>query len=264
MNVIVPIKQVPETEMRVKLAADGRSLDLTGVKMVVNPFDEIAIEEALQLKEKAGEGSVTVITVGDPDSTQALRTGLAMGADAAVRIKLEEAAGCDSFALASLLAAAIKGRPYELIICGKQAIGTDNSQVPQMLAVLLGLPVVTTVGKLEIAGGALTAHRQIEGKTEVIEAALPAVVSAEKGLNEPRYPSLKGIMAAKRAQIEEIPPADLDVDPGMLAEEGAAMELTGIEMPPPRGEGVIVEAGDDPAGAAAKLVDWLKNQAKVI
>ena len=264
MDVIVPIKHVPETEIRVKIAADGRSLDLTGVKMEVNPFDEIAIEEALQLKEKAGQGSVTVITVGDPESTQALRTGLAMGADTAVRIKLEEVAGCDSFALASLLAASIKDRPYDLIICGKQAIGTDNSQVPQMLAVLLDLPVVTTVGKLEITGGGLTAHRQIEGMTEVVEAALPCVISAEKGLNEPRYPSLKGIMAAKRAPIEEISPADLNIDHGILGEEGAAMELAGIEMPPLRGEGIIVEAGDDPAGAAAKLVDWLKNQAKVI
>ena len=264
MNVIVPIKQVPETEIRVKLAADKKSLDLSGVKMVVNPFDEYAIEEALQLKERAGEGSVTVITLGDQDSVQALRTGLAMGADNAVRIKLEETPGCDSFAIASLLASAIKDRPYDLIICGKQAVGTDNNQAPQMLAALLGLPVVTTVTKLEIGGSGFTAHRQVEGMTEVLMHNLPAVISAEKGLNEPRYPSLKGIMTAKRATIEEISPSELDVDASNLGVEGAAMELESIEMPPPRGEGIIVDAGDDPEGAAAKLADWLKNHAKVI
>ena len=264
MNVIVPIKQVPETEIRVKPTADKKALDLSGVKMVVNPFDEYAIEEALQLKERAGEGSVTVITVGDQDSVQALRTGLAMGADNAVRIRLEEKPGCDSFAIASLLATAIKNRPYDLIICGKQAVGTDNNQAPQMLATLLGLPVVTMVTKLEIGNSGFMAHRQIEGMTEVQKYKLPAVISAEKGLNEPRYPSLKGIMAAKRATIEEISLSELEVNASILGVDGAALELESVEMPPPRGEGIIIEAGDDPEGAATQLADWLKNHAKVI
>jgi electron transfer flavoprotein beta subunit len=264
MNIVVPIKQVPETEIRVKIARDGRSLDLSNVKMVLNPFDEFAVEEALKLKESAGQGSVVVVTVGEPGSTQALRTALAMGADKAVRIKLEETPGCDSFALASLLAAAIKKIPYDLILCGKQAVGTDNAQVPQMLAAVLGLPVATTVGKLEVSGGELKAQRQIEGMAEVVSAKLPAVLSAEKGLNEPRYPSLKGIMAAKRAPIEEISPAALGVDASILGSRGAAFELVGIEIPPSRTKGEIIDAGDDPAGAAAKLVEWLKSHAKVI
>lgn len=264
MNIVLPIKQVPETEIRVKIASDGRSLDLSGVKMVVNPFDEYAIEEALKIKESKGEGSVTAVTVGDPDSTQALRTALAMGADKAVRIKLEEFPGCDSYASAALLAAYIKGVECDLVFCGKQAVGTDNSQIPQMLAVLLDLPAVTTVRKLELSDGSLTAHRQIEGMAEVVTVKLPAVLSAEKGLNEPRYPSLKGIMAAKRAPIEEISPSDLGVDTAILGDAGAACELAGIEMPAERAKGEIVEAGDDPAAAAAKLVDWLKNHARVI
>lgn len=264
MNIVVPIKYVPETEIRVKLAPDGRGLDLSGVKMVINPFDEFAIEEALQLKEKRGAGSVTVITLGDSEATQGLRTALAMGADAAVRIKEEEVPGCDSLAVAALLASAIKGMPHDLVLCGKQAVGADRNEVPQMLAALLGLPVVGTVGKLEFGDGVFTAHRQIEGMTEVITAALPAVISAEKGLNEPRYPSLKGIMKAKRAEIREISPAELDVDPSILGAGGGALELVGIELPPPRGKGTVVEAGDNPAAAAAQLVDWLKNHAKVI
>jgi electron transfer flavoprotein beta subunit len=264
MDIIVPIKQVPETEIRVKIASDGRSLDLSGVKMVVNPFDEYAIEEALQIKEKLAAGSVTVVTVCGADSTQALRTALAMGADKAVRIKEEEAPGCDSFAVASLLAAAVKGRPCDLVICGKHAVGGDNSQVPSMLAAMLGWPLVTDVGKLELGDGSLTAQRQIEGMAEIVKCTLPAVVSAEKGLNEPRYPSLKGIMAAKRAQIEEVPLEGLGVDAAILGEAGAAFELTGIEMPPARGKGVIIESGDDPAAAAKQLADWLKNHAKVI
>ena len=264
MRIIVPIKQVPETEIRVRLKPDGRSLDLSGVKMVVNPFDEFAIEEALRIKEASGEGSVTAITAGDADSTQALRTALAMGADKAVRIQLENTPGCDSLALATLLAAAIKGMEFDLVICGKQAVGTDNAQVPQMLSVLLGLPVVTTVHKLEFDDGMVTAHRQIEGMTEVNKLRPPAVISAEKGLNEPRYPSLKGIMAAKRAPIEEIAQSDLGVDASILGEEGAALELVEMEMPPARIKGEVIEAGDDPASAAAKLVGWLKDVAKVI
>lgn len=264
MNIIVPVKQVPETEIRPKLSADGKSLDLSSVKMIVNPFDEFAIEAALQLRESMGEGKVTIITVGDLDSVQALRTGLAMGADEAIRIKLEDAPGSDARATAYLLAAAIQDRPHDLILCGKHAVGTDNNQIPQMLAVMLDLPVVSTVSKLEIGNGEFNVQRQIEGKAEVVGGKLPAVISVDKGVNEPRYPSLKGIMAAKRATIEEIPVADLNVDAGILGEEGSPLELLSIELPAAKGAGTIIEIGEDPDGAAEKFVDWLKNQAKVI
>lgn len=264
MNVIVPIKQVPETEIKPRIAGDGKSLDLSSVKMVVNPFDEFAIEEALQQRDSSGEGEVTVVTAGDADSVAALRTGLAMGANNAARIKLEDAPGSDTRAIAALLASYIKGKEFDLIFCGKHGVGGDNSHVPQMLAVLLEIPVVTAVTTFELTDGKAKCQRQIEGKTEVVEVALPAVISVDKGLNEPRYPKLKGIMAAKKATIEEVAPSDLDVDESILGESGSAFELTSIELPPSRGEGVLVEIGDDPEAAAEKLVQWLKNDAKVI
>lgn len=264
MNIIVPVKLVPETTIKPKIAGDGKSLDLANVKMVINPFDEFAVEEALTLRDAAGAGEVTVVTVGSADDVPALRHALAMGANNAARIVIDDAPGSDTRAVASLLAAFVKNKEFDLVLCGKHAVGGDEAQVPQMLATELGLPVATTITKLDIADGKATAERQIEGKTEVVQFNLPAVISVDKGLNEPRYPKLKGIMAAKKAAIEETTPAELGVDPEILGEAGAMLELTGIELPPPRGEGVLVEIGDDPDGAARKLVDWLKNDAKVI
>lgn len=264
MNIIVPIKHVPETTMRARIAGDGKSLDLAQVKMVVNPFDEFAIEAALVLREKAGSGDVTLVTLGEEDAAQSLRTGIAMGATRAARIKLEEARGCDARATAALLAAWIKGQPCDLILCGKHAVGSDNNAVPQMLAVLLGLPFVTTVTRMEIEGNTATVQRQIEGKTEVVTIPLPAVISVDKGLNEPRYPTLKGIMASKKAAIEDVPVAGLGVDSALLGEAGAALELISIELPPAKSEGTIIQVGDDPDGAARQFVEWLKNEAKVI
>ena len=264
MNIIVPVKQVPETDMKPRIAGDSKSLELANVKMIMNPFDEFAVEEALTLRDSSGDGEVTVITFGDDESVQALRTGLAMGANNAVRIKDDGAEGSDSRAVASLLAEAVKERSYDLIICGKLAVGGDNNQVPQMLATRLGIPMLPTVDKLEIADGKAKGYRQIEGKTEVYEVSLPAVISVDKGLNEPRYPKLKGIMAAKRAKIEEIAAGDLSVDSAILGEDGSQFELLSIELPPERGEGKIIEVGDEPDAAVDQLIDWLKNEAKVI
>lgn len=264
MNIIVPVKLVPETTIKPKIAGDGKSVELANVKMVINPFDEFAVEEALTLCESAGAGEVTVVTVGTADDVAALRHALAMGANNAARVVIDGAPGSDSRAVASLLAAYIKGKECDLVLCGKHAVGSDGAQLPQMLATMLELPVTTSITKLDIGDGKAKAERAIEGKTEVVEFGLPAVISVDKGLNEPRYPKLKGIMAAKKATIEEVSPADLGVDAGILGEAGAMLELTGIELPPPRGEGVLIEVGDDPDGAAQKLVDWLKNDAKVI
>lgn len=264
MNIIVPIKHVAETTVRPKIAADGKSVDLAQVKMVVNPFDEFAIEAALVLREKAGSGDVTVVTVGEEDASQSLRTGIAMGATRAARIKSEEARGSDVRAVASLLAAWIKSQQCDLVLCGKHAVGGDNNAVPQMLAVMLGLPFVTSAARMEIDGGVATVHRQIEGKTEVVTVGLPAVISVDKGLNEPRYPTLKGIMASKKAAIEEVSATGLGVDGALLGDAGAALELVRIELPPAKSEGTIIQIGDDPDGAAQQFVDWLKNEAKVI
>lgn len=260
----MPVKQVPETTIKPKVAGDGKSLNLDGVKMVVNPFDEFAIEEAISLVEKEG-GEVTLITFGPDDSTAALRTGLAMGANNAIRVKQEDTEGeSDTRAIAGILAAALKNREFDAVFCGKHGVGGDNTQVPQMLSVLLDIPVITSISSLEIADGKAKASRQIEGKTEIVEASLPAVVSFDKGVNEPRYPKLKGIMKAKKATIEEIEVSSLDVDQAIVGAGGSQLEIESIELPPAKGAGVKVEVGDDPEGAAAKLVDWLKNEAKVL
>jgi electron transfer flavoprotein beta subunit len=264
MKIFVPIKHVAETTIKPKIAGDGISVDLSNVKMVVNPFDEFAIEEAIQQVEK-NDGEVTLITFGDQDAVQSLRTGLAMGANNAIRILQENTEGeSDTRAIAAMLAACMKDKEVDLVICGKHGVGGDNAQVPQMLSVMLGLPVVTSVSSLEISDDSLKATRQIEGKAEVVKVSMPAVVSLDKGVNEPRYPKLKGIMKAKKAKIEEIDPASLDIDQSIIGSEGSQVTIESIELPPSKGAGVKVEVGDDPQAAAEQLVEWLKNEAKVL
>src|SRR6266550_2231780 len=204
MKLAVCIKRVPDSETRVKIAADGKSLDEAGVKFILNPYDEFAVEEALRQREKAGAGEVVVIALGPPAAQETIRTALAMGADRGV---LLQTAGfhVDGLETAKALAAELKNGAFDLILFGKMAIDDYNHQVGPMVAELLDLPCVTTVAHLEIAGGKGTAEREIEGGIEVVEFPLPAVLTTDKGLNEPRYPALKGIMAAKKKPLEVKP-----------------------------------------------------------
>src|SRR5438445_10196417 len=188
----------PATQARIKIG-DGRRIDETGLKFIVSPYDEFALEEAIRVKEKKG-GDVTVIAFGPDRVQQGLRECLARGATKAVHVK-GEVADADSLGIAEVLAAAIKATPHDLIFFGKQGVGTDNSLVGPMVAELLGYPQMNVVTHLEVGEGKVTAHREIEGAEEIIEAATPAVITAQKGLNEPRYASLKGIMAAKKIPI---------------------------------------------------------------
>lgn len=261
MKIAVAIKQVPDTETKVAIGADGRSLDDANVNMVVNPYDEYALEEALRIKEARGEGEVTVISVGPPTAAQALRGCLAMGADKAIHVKTEAGAELDSLSLSRVLAAAIKDLGAELILAGKFAIGTDNQAIGPMLAEFLGLPHVSVITKLTIGEGSLTAEREIEGALEIHEASLPCVVTAQKGLNEPRYASLKGIMAAKRKPIEERSIADLGLDDDAVA---ARVSWSKLELPPAKAAGKILQGEEDPAGTATELVRLLHEEAKVI
>ncbi len=249
MNTIVCMKRVPDSATRVKVDATGKGLSPDGVKYVINPYDEFALEEAIRRKEEAGEGSVTVISVGPAGTTEALRQALAMGADEAVLLRAE--GSIDGLVVARALADEIRGRPVDLILCGKQAIDDDNMQVPQMLAEILGLPCATVVVDLEIEGGRATARREVEGGHEVLEFALPAVVSTQKGLNEPRYPSLKGIMAAKRKPLEE---KDVQLS-------APTLDLVSLEEPPAPSAGRIVGEGPD---AVPELVTALRQEAKVL
>jgi electron transfer flavoprotein beta subunit len=243
---IVCIKRVPDSEARIRIAGDGRSIDPSGVKYVMNPYDEFALEEAIRLREAAGEGSVTVVSVGPEASKETLRTALAMGADEAVLLRCEGSP--DGLAIARVLAAEIGGREHDLVLFGKQAIDDDNMQVPAMVAELLDLPCATVVVKLEVAEGRAVARREVEGGHEVVEFDLPAVVSAQKGLNEPRYPSLKGIMAAKKKPLEV-----KDVELPELK-----VEIVSLEEPPARESGEVVGEGVE---AVPELVGRLRERA---
>jgi len=250
MRIAVCIKRVPDSETRVKIASDGKSLDEAGVKFVLNPYDEFAVEEALQRKEKAGSGEVAVFCVGPAAAQETIRTALAMGAERGVLLQ-GDAIPADGFVTAQALAAELKTGTWDLILFGKMAIDDYNQQVGPMVAELLGLPCVTAVAHLEIEGAKGVAEREIEGGIEVVEFPLPAVLTADKGLNEPRYPALKGIMAAKKKPLE--------VKPVQLGAGG--IEVLALTPPPQRKEGKIV--GEGP-GAVPELVRLLREEAKVL
>ncbi|NIR45071.1 MAG: electron transfer flavoprotein subunit beta/FixA family protein [Gemmatimonadetes bacterium] len=249
MNIIVCVKRVPDSEIRVAIADDGKTLDSQGIKYVLNPYDEFAVEEALKLRETAGEGDVTVMTLGSDDAKETLRTTLAMGADQAVLLKGEPSV--DGLGTAEKLAEAIRDRECDLVLFGKQAIDDDNLQVPAMVAELLGLPCATVVVELEVSDGKLEAKREIEGAHELVRFELPGVVAAQKGLNEPRYASLKGIMQAKKKPLEE-------VDVGTVE---SRLEVLELKKPEERSGGVIVGEGPD---AVPTLLQKLREEAKVL
>ena len=245
----VCIKRVPDTEARLKVAADGKSIDTTGLKYIISPYDEYALETALRQKEGSGAGEVLVVSVGDASAGEQLRSALAMGADGAVLLKGEP--GLDGLATARALAAELKGAGADLVLCGMKAADDDQQEVGPMLAELLDVPCVTGVAEIALEGSAVVCQREIECGTEVIEAPLPAVVTITKGKYEPRYPSLKGIMAAKKKPLEEKP---AQLPPGRI-------EVQAMMPPPERPAGRIVGHGPD---AVPELVRLLKEQAKVL
>ncbi len=259
MNCIVCVTSVPDTASVIKIGPDGKNIDEAGIKWIVSPFDEYALEEALQLTEANG-GEVTAVTYGPARSEAALRDCLARGAHKAVHVIGGEATLGDSFTIARVLAKAIEGREYDLILCGNMGVGTDCSQVGQMLAELLNIPHVSTVSTLEVGDGSFKAGRDVEGGQEQIECPLPALVTCQKGLNEPRYAALKGIMAAKRKPVDKIEVASLGIDE--VAD--SCYSVRSLELPPPKSEGTVIQGEDDPAGAAAQLVNLLRNEAKAI
>jgi electron transfer flavoprotein beta subunit len=250
VKIAVCIKRVPDTETRIKIAADGKSIDEGGVKFVLNPYDEFAVEEALQLKEKAGEGEVVVVAVGHDASQETIRTALAMGADRGVLLQTD-AVSPNPVVVAKVLANELQPGGYDLILCGKFAVDDSSQAVGTIVGELLGLPSVSAVGRLAIGDGKGTAEREVEGGVEVVEFPLPALVTADKGLNEPRYPALRGIMMAKKKPLE--------VKPVELGDGGVT--VTELTLPPPRPEGRIVGEGPD---AVPALIEALRTEAKVL
>jgi electron transfer flavoprotein beta subunit len=260
MKILVGIKHVPDTEARVKVAADGVSLDETGVKMVLSPFDEYALEEALRIREARG-GEVIVISAGKEGAQATLRQGLAMGADRAIHVHDDRMDRADGLARARVLGAVARAESPDLILLGKYGVGTDEGQTGPMLGEVLDLPHTSGVTSLTLGEGTFEARREIEGAVEVVEGRLPAVLSCEKGLNEPRYPSLKGIMAAKKKPLDVKRPADLGLDPDDLA-PGRRVAWEALALPPARTAGRVLEG--DAGEAARELARLLREEAKVI
>ncbi|MCK4443717.1 MAG: electron transfer flavoprotein subunit beta/FixA family protein [Thermoplasmata archaeon] len=263
MDIVVCIKQVPDTAATIKLDASGKSISQENITYVMNPFDEYAVEEALQAKEKFG-GEVTLVTMGPDRAEEALRTGLAMGADKGVHINDPQLEGTDYFGTARVLATAIKTLPHSIIFCGKVAVDDNAGQVGPQIAELLGIPQVTGATEFEIAedGASAKAHREVEGATEVLQTPLPAVITAEKDLNQPRYPSLPGIMKAKQKPVQKMTLADLGLNPAEFGAGASKFEVTSMAMPPKREGGRIIE-GELP-DAVKELVRLLHEEAKVI
>jgi len=246
----VCIKQVADTETRVKVAADGKALDPAGVTWILNPYDEFALEQALRVREKLGAGEVVVVSLGGAGVTTTLRNALAMGADRALHLRAD-ASPPDSLAVARALAAELRPLGPDLVWCGRQAVDDDAAQVGPMLGELLEMACVTAVAGFELEGGTAVAERDIEGGREVVEVQLPAVLTTDKGLNEPRYASLKGIMAAKKKPIEE--------RPAQLGEP--SLDVVSLALPPPRSAGRVVGQGVE---GVQELIRVLRQEARVL
>jgi electron transfer flavoprotein beta subunit len=249
VKIIVCIKRVPDTEARIRIASDGVSIDPAGVKYVISPYDEFALETALRTKEAAGAGEVVALSVGPAQAAEQLRSALAMGADRAVLLRGEPT--LDGLATARALAAEIRDAGADLVLLGMKAADDDQQQVGPMLAELLDLPCITVATRFELGDDGVTADREIEGGVEVVRAALPAVLTVTKGEHQPRYPSLKGIMAAKKKPLEE--------KDAQLGE--SRIRVRQIVPPPERPAGRIVGNGAD---AVPELVRLLRDEARVL
>ena len=263
MNSLVAVAYVPDTETKIKVGADGKSIDESDVKWIVSPYDEYGLEEAIKTKEAKGAGAVTVVCVGPERAKTGLRECLARGADDAIWVDSGDSRYLDALATAKAIAAVAKEGNYDFLWFGQKGVGYDESLVGPMVAELVNLPHVGNVVKLEIndGDGKVTAHREIEGAHELVECSLPAVLTAQKGLNEPRYASLKGIMGAKKKPIAEKKLAAMGIPEADSA--GAKTRWRKLELPPAR-QAVKLVPPDDPAAAGKELVRLLREEAKVL
>jgi len=248
MKIAVCVSHVPDTATKINISDDNKSIDQVGVTYIINPYDEFAVEEALRLKEKLN-CEVIVLSVGGESSKETIRKALAMGADQGILLKDDKPK--DSFGVAKALAEEIKSKGCEIVLCGKQSVDYDNSIVGQLLSEMLNYSCISVVVNLKIDGNKITAEREIEGGREVVEAEIPVVITAQKGLNEPRYASLKGIMAAKKKIIEEKP----------AYQSESLIEIIRMYKPLPKQAGRII--GTDKS-AVPELVRLLREEAKVI
>ncbi len=263
MKLVVLLKKTPDTETKIRLSGDGKSVESGDTKFIVNPYDEFAIEEALRIKEKVGSGEVLIMSFGDASVRELIIKGLAMGADRGLLISNEGLEDADSLTVAKVLAAALKSEAPDIVFCGKQAIDDDNMHVGIMVAELLQMPHVNVVTKIELGGGSATVEREVEGgQVEVYDVKLPAVFGAHKSLNQPRYASLPGIMKAKKKPLDAKMPSDYGLDAGAL-KGGIAVRTISYAYPPQKPAGQVFK-GEPTAAMVEKVVKLLREQAKVI
>lgn len=262
LKIIVPIKQVPEAS-EVRMNKETGTLIRDGVPSIMNPFDELAVEAAIQLKEAHG-GEVTIITMGPPQAKDVLLKALAMGGDKAVHLTDPAFAGSDTWATAFTLSEYIKTQEFDLVICGKQAIDGDTAQVPPELAELLGVPQICYVRNIEISEDEkhITAHRETDEGYEVVKTKLPALLTATKGLNEPRLPNIMGIMKAKQKPFEEVNAETLGTELQLLGLDGSPTMVRKV-YPPEKKEGGIIVDGEDAAAAVKQLVEFLTKKGAI-
>lgn len=249
MKIIVCVSLVPDSTTKVKISNTGKSIDETGVSYIINPYDEFAVEEAIRLKEKNG-GEVIAVSFGTDKSKEAIKKAFQMGADKGTLIK-SSATDFDTYTAAKNLAEYLKTQNADIILFGKQSIDFDGLLIPSMVSEMLNLPSISVVVKLEIDNGKVIAEREVEGGKEIIESSMPIVIGAQKGINEPRYPNLKSIMAAKSKPIEEIPQRYF----------GNLVEITAMKLPPAKSSGKIFTEGKNDV---KELVRLLREEAKVI
>ena len=249
MKILVPVKRVVDYNVKVRPLSDNSNVDLNNVKMAVNPFCEIALEEAVRLKESGKATEVIAVSVGQTDSQEQLRTALALGADRATLVETDSL--LEPLAIAKVLQKIIEDEKPDLIILGKQAIDGDNNQTGQMLGALLDYPQATNASEVSINESSISVTREIDGGLQTLELTIPSIVTTDLRLNEPRYASLPNIMKAKKKELNVIPATELGID------LDSRTELLSVELPPSREAGIMVETVDD-------LVDKLKNEAKVI
>lgn len=257
MNIYVCIKQVPDTETKIKLTADSSWIDTAGVKWIMSPYDELAVEEALRLKEKNAGSTVTVLSAGPARVVETLRTALAMGADNGIHVELPESA--DNNMSAKALAGALKKEAkVDIVFTGKEAIDDGDAQVSQLTSEYFGIPCVTVVAQIEYAAGSVKCKREIEGGAfEMVSAPMPVLIAAQKGLNEPRYASLPNIMKAKKKEVKSLKAADVGVSDADLK-----VKYKNLQLPPPKQAGKKISG--EPAAQAKELVRLLHEEAKVI
>jgi electron transfer flavoprotein beta subunit len=259
MKILVMVKQVPDTATQVKIGGDGKQIDTAGITWIVSPYDEFAVEEALRIKEKRGQGEVVAVTLGPDRAKEALRSVLAMGCDRAIHVNDPALAAADTLTTARALAAVVTQESPQLVLCGRQAIDDDMGAVAAQLAEAMGWPCASWIMEEVVDADAKSVRvgRQVEGGLEVFELPLPAVLSAQKGMNEPRYPTLKGIMGAKKKEIKDVKAADLG-----LVSTTPELSVTTLEALPARPPGRVIPG--ETKDAVKELVRALREDAKAI